>query len=145
MFCLFDNIYICRINELQTLNLSNFFYILNCYTRLNNFIQSSNYINLNLDKPINLLIENIIWILDFIYNSRVNNHKIILLDETSKDNSIFIGIIFLMKLYNSNFDSVYSSLSNYLSIYSKEYYNSIKSIEYFIIKNIYNNQIIVIK
>jgi hypothetical protein len=73
MFCLFDNIYICGIDDLETLNLANFSYILNCSIKLNNFINNLNYINLNLDKPINLLIENIIGILDFIYNSRVNN------------------------------------------------------------------------
>ena len=142
MFCLFDNIYICGTNELETLNLANFSYILNCSLRLNNFIQNTNYINLNFDKPINLLIENIIQILDFIYNSCVSNCKIILLDETGKDNSIFIGIMFLMKLYNLNFDSIYNSLSKYLSIHPKEYYNSILSVEYFIIKNIYNNQLL---
>ena len=141
MFCLFDNIFICGITELQTLNLSNFNYIFNCSITLNNIIQNSNYINLNLDKPLNLLIENIIWTLDIIYNSCVNNHKIILLDETGKDNSIFIGIMFLMKFYNLNFDSIYNSLSNYINIHPKEYYHSILSIEYFIIKNIYANQV----
>lgn len=140
MFCLFDNIYICGINEIQTLNLQNFTYILNCSINLNNIIQSSNFINLNLDKPIDLLIENIISILDFIYNSCACNYKIILLDETGKDNSIFIGIMFLMKIYNLNFDSIYNSLSNYICIHPKEYYNFILSIEYFIIKNVYNYQ-----
>ena len=142
MFCLFDNIYICGINEIQTLNLANFNYILNCSVTLNNVIQCSNFINLNLDKPINLLIENIILILDFIYNSCMCNHKIILLDETGKDNSIFIGIMFLMKMYNLNFDSIYNSLSNYICIHPKEHYHFILSIEYFIIKNVYNNQCI---
>ena len=135
MFCLFDNIYICGINELQTLNLTNFTYILNCSVSINNATNNSNYVNLNLDKPINMLINNINWTMDFIYNSCQNGYKIILLDETGKDNSIFIGIIFLIKFYNLNFDTIYNSLSNYINIHPKEYYNPILSIEHFIIKN----------
>jgi hypothetical protein len=73
--------------------------------------------------------------MDFIYNSCKSGHKIILLDETGKDNSIFIGIIFLMKFYNLNFDTIYNSLSNYINIHPKEYYYPILSIEHFIIKN----------
>lgn len=135
MFCLFNNIYICGINEIHSLNLSNFNYILNCSSSLNNIISNSNFINLNFDKPIGMLVNNIIWTLDFIYNSYIQGNKIILLDETGKDNSIFIGIMFLMKYYNANFDSIYNSISNYASIHSKEYYSSILSIEYFIIKS----------
>jgi hypothetical protein len=68
MFCLFNKIFICGIAELQTLNFDKFTYMLNCSVTLNNIIQNSNYINLILDKPLNLLIDNIICTLDIIYN-----------------------------------------------------------------------------
>ncbi len=134
MFCLFDNIYICGVNEISSLNLLNFNYILNCSMSLNNIMSNPNFINLNFDKPINMLVNNIIYTLDFIFNSYKEGHKIILLDETGKDNSIFIGIMFLMKYYNTNFDSIYNSISNYASIYPKDYYNPIISIEYYILR-----------
>lgn len=145
MFCLFDNIYICGINEIQTLNLANFNYILNCSVQLNNVISSSNFINLNINKPINQMIDIINWCLNFIYSCCVEKFKIILLDETGKDNSIFIAIMFLMKYYNLNFDTIYNSFANYICIYPKEYYNSILSIEYFLINfhnNLFNNQLL---
>ena len=79
------------------------------------------------------MVDNIHQILNFIYDCVIKKYKIILLDETGKDNSIFVTIMFLMKYHNVNFDSIYSSISNYTYIHPKEYYNSICSIEYFII------------
>lgn len=133
MFCLFDHIYFCGVNELNSLNLNNFNYILNCSTNLNNLIVSPNFINLNLSQPIENLISNINQILNYILDCLNNNLKIILLDETGKDNSISIGIMFLMKLYKRNFNSIYDSFTNYTQIHPKEYYSSIINIEYYLI------------
>ena len=36
MFCLFENIYICGVNDLNLLNLQHFNYIINCSKNLNN-------------------------------------------------------------------------------------------------------------
>ena len=135
MFCLFDKIYVCGVNEFDLLNLNNFNFIINCSPSLNNLFQSNpNYINLNLDQPINLLIDKIIQSLEFIYNCYIRGNKIILLDETGKDNSIFICIMFLMKFYNKDFETIYNSISNYAKIHPKEYYSSIQSVQYFLIK-----------
>jgi len=140
MFCLFDYIYFCGVNELESLNLTNFNYILNCSINLNNLIISPNYINLNLNQPIQNLIPYIIQSLEFILNCLNNKNKIILLDETGKDDSIIVGIMFLMKIYNKNFNSIYDSISNYTQIHPKEYYSSIMNIEYYLIgfQNQYN-------
>ena len=133
MFCLFDNIYFCGVKDLNSLNLSQIQYILNCSLNLNNLMSVPNYINLNLSQPINNLLPYINNSLNFIYDCLSKKYKIILLDDSGKENSIFIGIMFLMKYYKQNFENIYNSLSNYTSIYSKEYYNSISTIEYYLI------------
>ena len=133
MFCLFDNIYFCGINELNSLNLNEIHFILNCSSNLNNLVLNPNYINLNLFQPINELIGYINNLLNFIFDCLTKKYKIILLDESGKDNAIYIGIMFLMKYYKQNFENIYNSLSNYTTIYPKEYYNSISNIEYYLI------------
>jgi len=85
------------------------------------------------------MINDIINLLDFIYNCYVSGFKIILVDETGIDNSMFIGIMFLMKLHNKNFDTIYSSITMCKNINPKEYYISISSIEYYLLNNISNN------
>lgn len=133
MFCLFDNIYFCGINEIKSLNLEQINYILNCSPNLTNLVSGTNCINLNLYQSIDTLIPHITETLNFIFDCLSKKYKIILLDESGKDNSIFIGIMFLMKYYKQNFSNIYDSLSNYASIHPKEYYNSISSIEYYLI------------
>jgi hypothetical protein len=138
MFCLFDMIYICGINELENLNLNNFSSIINCSLQLNNSFTSQNVINANLNKPINFMISDIIQILEYIYNCCSLGKKIIIVDENGIDNSMFIAIMFLMKYYKKKFEEIYSSIILYKNIHPKEYYNSINLIEYYLINNFSN-------
>ena len=138
MFCLFDLIYICGINELENLNINNFLSILNCSTQLNNSLLCQNVINANLNKPINLMIYDIIQILEYIYNCCSVNKKIIIVDENGIDNAMFITIMFLMKYYKKNFEEIYSTIILYKNIHPKEYYCSISMIEYYLINNFSN-------
>lgn len=86
MFCLFDHIYICGIQELDNLNLCKFSYIINCYYLLNNVLIHQNVINTNFDKQLIYLINDITQLLDSIYNCLVSGLKIIMVDETGVDN-----------------------------------------------------------
>jgi hypothetical protein len=138
MFCLFDRIYICSIEELENLNISNFSYIINCSIQLNNILTYQNVINTNFDKPIYFIINNIIQLLEYIYNCYISGLKIILVDETGIDNSMFITIMFLMKYHKKNYDTIYSTITFYKNIHPKEYYISISSIEYYLLHNISN-------
>jgi hypothetical protein len=72
-------------------------------------------------------------LLNFIFDCLSKKYKIILLNDTGKDESIYIGIIFLMRYYNQNFENIYNSLVYYTNIYPKEYYFSISLIENYII------------
>lgn len=139
MFCLFDMIYVCGINELNNLNLNNFSSIINCSPQLSNSLSGKNIINANLNKPINFMISYIIQILDHIYNSCCLGKKIILVDENGIDNAMFITIMFLMKYYKKNFETIYSTIVLYKNIHPKEYYISINSIEYYLINNFSNS------
>ena len=138
MYCLFDMIYTCSVQELENLNLSNFEYIINCSVNLNNVLMYSNIINANLNRPLNFMISDIIQLIDNIYNCHISGIKIILLDETGIDNSMFITIMFLMKYHNKNFESIYSLISFNKLIHPKEYYNSINLIEYYLLNNFSN-------
>lgn len=143
MFCLLNSIYILGVNELNFLNLNNFNYIINCSISLNNMFSNPNYINLNLDKSINLMINTIVQLFDFLYKCLQSNLKVILLDESGKDNSIFLCIMFMMKYYKKDFETIYFTLSNFLQIHPKEYYNSINDVQYFLLNNsVFNNNII---
>ncbi len=139
MFCLFDMIYVCGINELNNLNLNNFSSIINCSPQLNNSLSGQNVINANLNQPINFMISIIIQILDYIYNCCSLGKKIILVDENGIDNAMFITIMFLMKYYKKNFETIYSTIVLYKNIHPKEYYSSINSIEYYLINNFFSN------
>lgn len=44
MFCFFNVIYVCGINELNNLNLNNFSSIINCSPQLNNSLTGQNII-----------------------------------------------------------------------------------------------------
>lgn len=139
MFCLFDMIYVCGINELNNLNLNNFSSIINCSPQLNNSLTGQNVINANLNQPINFMISIIIQILDFIYNCCSLGKKIILVDENGIDNAMFITIMFLMKYYKKNFETIYSTIVLHKNIHPKEYYSSINLIEYYLINNFFSN------
>lgn len=140
MFCLFDQIYTCGVQELGNLNLQNFTYIVNCSVQLNNILTHQNVINANLDKPLHYMINDIIQLLNSIYNCYVSGLKIILVDETGIDNSMFVMMMFLIKYHKKNYDTIYSTISLYKNIHPKEYYISISSIEYYLANNIYNQQ-----
>lgn len=135
MFCVFDTIYMCGINELENLNLINFAHIINCSDKLNNVITNNKVINANLNKPINFMIHHILELLEFIYTNANSGKKIILVDETGVDNVIFIGIMFMMKLLNKNFVTIYQIISANKIIHPEEYYNSIKTIEYYLLNS----------
>src|SRR3990167_10958299 len=102
MCCLLNSIYILGVNELNFLNLNNFNYIINCSISLNNMFSNPNYINLNLDKSINLMINTIVQLFDFLYKCLQSNLKVILLDESATDNSIFLCIMFMMNYYKKD-------------------------------------------
>lgn len=143
MFCLFDMIYVCGINELENLNLNKISSIINCSIQLNNCftnhnITNLNIINANLNKPINFMIQDIIQILNYIYDCCSLGKKIILVDENGIDNSMFITIMFLMKYHKKKFDEIYSSIILYTNLHPKEYYSSINLIEYYLINNFLN-------
>lgn len=139
MFCIFDMIYVCGINELNNLNLNNFSSIINCSSQLNNSLLSQNVINANLNKPINFMVSYIIQILDYIYNCCSLGKKIIIVDENGIDNAMFITIMFLMKYYKKNFETIYSTITLLKNIHPKEYYSSINLIEYYLINNFSNS------
>lgn len=130
MFCIFDTIYVCGINELENLNLTKFIHIINCSDKLNNAIVNNKVINANLNKPINLMVNYILELLEFIYTNANSGNKIILVDESGVDNAMFIVIMFLMKLSNKNFETIYQTISASKNIHPKEYYNSINTIQY---------------
>ncbi len=84
------------------------------------------------------MINQIIQLLDSIYNCYISGLKIILVDETGIDNSMFITIMFLMKYHKKNLDSIYTSISIYKNIHPKEYYTSISLVEYYLLNDVYN-------
>lgn len=118
MFCIFNNIFICSVNELPLLNLNNFNFIINCSNKLSNLINNQNFLNLNIDQ---LSIENFNEVYNFILKNI--NQKIIILDETGKDISMILGMFIVMKYYNVNFDLVYDNIKIYTDLYNKEYYS----------------------
>lgn len=120
MFCLFNNIFICSVNELPFLNLNNFNYIINCSIKLNYLINNNNFININIEHLSDKTIDNFIQIYNFI-NININS-KIIILDETGKDLAMFLGIFIIMKYYNIDFNNVYDNIKNYTHLYDKNYY-----------------------
>jgi len=141
MFCLFDLIYVCSVNELENLNLNNFSSIINCSIHLNNSLHYQNVINANLNRPINFMISDIIQILEYIYNCCSLNKKIIIVDENGIENAMFIAIMFLMKYYKKKFEEIYSTIILYKTIHAKEYYSSINLIEYYLINNFTNTNL----
>ena len=120
MFCLFNNIFICSVNELPFLNLNNFNYIVNCSIKLNYLINSNNFININIEHLSDKTIDNFILIYNFIINNI--NAKIIILDETGKDIAMFLGIFIIMTYYNVDFNNVYDNIKNYTYLHDKNYY-----------------------
>ena len=138
MFCLFDLIYVCSVNELENLNINNFSSIINCSLHLNNSLNYQNVINANLNRPMNFMISDIIQILEYIYNCCSLNKKIIIVDENGIDNAMFITIMFLMKYYKKKFEEIYSTIILYKNVHPKEYYSSINLIEYDLINNFSN-------
>ena len=135
MFCLFDLIYVCGVNEIENLNINNFSSIVNCSLHLNNSLPYQNVINANLNRPINFMISDIIQILEYIYNCCSLNKKIIIVDKNGIDNAMFITIMFLMKYYKKKFEEIYTTIILYKNIHPKEYYYSINLIEYYLINN----------
>ena len=135
MFCLFSNILICGLKDLEYLNISNFTYIINCSTKLNNCIVDPNYINLNIEtinySCINLLNQVYNWLEQNIQN------KIIILDETGLDNAMCICIFILMKFLNKSFEDVYNELVKLTKINNKNDYISLEHCENHIIKKKY--------
>jgi hypothetical protein len=136
MFCLFSNILICGIEDLNCLNISNFSYIINCSNKLNNCIVDPNYINLNIEtinySCINLLNQVYNWLEQNIQN------KIIILDETGLNNAMSVCIFILMKFLNKSFVDVYNELSTLTKINDKNNYISLEYYENYIIKKNFN-------
>ncbi len=133
MYCLFSNIYICGLNELNLLNLSNFTFIINCSKKFNTLIQSPNFLNINED-TFNLknfeLLEQIYQWLEKNYQSRV-----IILDETGLDNAMLICIYIIMKSSNTSFHLVYDNLNKTIKLREKNHYKILLDCEKQILKN----------
>ncbi len=134
MFCIFSNIYICGINELNILNLSNFGYIINCCSKYNNLYNSPNFINLNDE---NLLVKNRLELYDTMYKWLETNFqsKIIILDETGLDNGMLICMYILMRAQNNQFNIVYENVNKIIKINEKSKYKFLFENEKEIIKN----------
>lgn len=135
MFCLFSNILICSLEDLNFLNISNFSYIINCSNKLNNYIVDPNYINLNID----IINYSCVNLLNQVYNWLEQNiqNKIIILDETGLDNGMYLCIFILMKFLNKSFVDVYDELSKLTKINDKNNYISLEYYENYIIKKNY--------
>lgn len=134
MFCLFSNIFVCGIQDLNYLNLANFNYIINCENKFNTCITSPNYINLNIDNfnqsNFNLMSDVYTWV-----ENNFNNNKIILLDETGLGNAMILAIYLIMRSKNEQFNTVYTNIGKYISLPVQTYYNILLINENQIIKN----------
>ncbi len=142
MFCLFSNIFICSIESIGLLNLSNFSYIFNCISEYNSYSSNQNYINLNLDS-INLNNLNVYG--EFYKWVEANSQeKIIILDKTGFDKAMEFGIYMLMKMSNSTFIEVYDKLFKLTTLADKFYYYFLQTNEHNIIEknNIFTQPIL---
>jgi hypothetical protein len=135
MFVFLEEIYVCSIDDLNILNLSNFSYILNCSNELNNFIVNPNFFNLGIERPSFMNLNIILQAYDFIKKAYESKKKIILLDKTGKDNAIFMLLVFMIKQYNINLETAYESLKNYIILRPLENYKTIINLEQHIINN----------
>jgi hypothetical protein len=141
MFCLYNNIYICGINEVPVFNLNNFNYIVNCtnnnYNTILNITQNStNYATIDLSY-FNLFVLNNFYSFVQSINS---NTKILLVDENGISNASIVGIFLLMKLHNSKFSNIYNSLKLTVNLNTYFYYNNLVIYEQQIINKNTTNQ-----
>ena len=127
MFCIFNNILICSINDLQLLNINNFNFIINCSLEYNKLFENPNYINLNI-KEFNIFnIDSLFNIINFIIKNI--NQKIILLDENGKNNAMVIGLYLFMKYYKINFSYAYDNIKTLTELNNKNYYFFLNNID----------------
>lgn len=141
MFCLYNNIYICGINEVPIFNLNNFNYIVNCTnnnynTILNITPNSINYTTIDLSY-FNIFVLNNFY--SFVQSIN-NNTKLLLVDENGISNASIIGIFLLMKVHNSKFSNIYNSLKLTVNLNTYFYYNNLIIYEQQIINKNTTNQ-----
>ena len=149
MFCLFENIFICDLEDLNDLNLINFSFILNCSSKFNNCVREtnsynetnwfnkSNYINLDIDtKNFNNL-----TFYEEIYNwlEQYSQKKIIILDQIGLVNGMSLCIYLIMKSSNTSFEIIYDNLSKITKLNNKLFYKFLQDSEKNIIKNDLNS------
>jgi hypothetical protein len=142
MFCLFKNIFISDLEDLNDLNLTNFSFILNCSSKFNNCVRgpnglnNSNYINLNLDTK---NYHNLIFY-EQIYNwlEKHYQHKIVILDQIGLANGMSLCIYMIMKSSNTPFEIIYDILSKITKLNNKLFYKFLQDSESNIIQN-YSN------
>lgn len=71
---------------------------------------------------------------EFINNKILLNQNVFILCDTGLNNSLFVGMYFLMKYYNLNYHTVYHNIASSNKINSYEHYLSLTLFEPYIFK-----------
>jgi hypothetical protein len=133
MIKIHSNIIIGNLCELQQI-ITNVSYIINCHHNYSQLSNHPNYLNLIINninyETLNLLIQ----VYDFINNKILLNQNIFLLSDTGLNESLFIGMFFLMKFHNANYQTIYYNIAFNNRIYPYEYYASLTYFEPHILK-----------
>lgn len=140
MIKIHNNIIIGTPSDLQQLiNYTTF--IINCSPHLANLLNHPNFININITNP-NL--QEILYLLnqtsEFIYNKISSNQNIFIMCDTGINNSLIVGMFFLMKLHNINYYSVYYNIASSHKIHSFDFYLGLTHFEPHILKKIEENR-----
>jgi hypothetical protein len=127
MIKIHSNIIIGNFNDLQLL-LPNVSFIINCFSGYSYLYNNPNFINV-----VNLEYNTFLQLYNFINYKILLNNNIFILCDTGKNISLIIGMFFLMKYHNLNFNTVYYNIAYYNHINSYEYYSNLISFEPYIL------------
>ena len=138
MIKIHKNIIIGSLMDLQHL-LNSVTYIINCSPTFSKLLSHPNYLNLNINSPSAEKLNTLNQVTDFINNKVLLNHNIFLLCETGLNNSLIVGMFFLMKFYNVSYNTVYHNIAITNRINPYEFYLGLTSFEPHIIKTTSEN------
>lgn len=139
MINLQTNIFIGTPHDLQNI-IHSINYVFNCSTNLNNLINHPNYINLNINNFSFETLQYLINLSDFIYQKTLLNQNIFILCENGIGSSLIIGMFYIMKCYNLDYNYVYTYISKIYSINHYDFYAGLKYFEPYIIKNTFGEK-----
>ncbi len=134
MIKIHSNIIIGNLSDLQQL-INNVTYIINCSPNFAKLCSHPNYLNLNINNPIHETLNILNQISDFMYNKIMSNQNIFLLCDTGINNSLIVGMFFLMKFFNINYQSVYHNITLFSKINPYEFYLGLAQFEPYILKS----------